>query len=356
MADVVIVGASFAGLAAARELRGHDVLLLDRSPIGAHQTSACALPSALADWLGARDAILFEDDRMRIAIGDAEWRVRMPEPYCVIDYARCCALIAAQGDARFERVRVTGRDGHEALGAAGERHRGRWLIDASGWRRVLDAAGPTEGRDPALVIGTEDHVSLAAAGVSGGFRFYLDRGLLRSGYGWSFEAGDHVRAGVGSFVKEPLQAPMAALRARDALGPAAESHGGAIACVPRAPSDGNVLFAGDAAGHALPVTLEGIRPAVHFGAAAGRLIAAALDSRIADDDVRRRYEALHAAHLGGYARLNRLQRWYRHLPQPLLRRLVTRGVGRPTAPGTEVAFRGTRYLDVLRAERLPALP
>ena len=56
---------------------------------------------------------------------------------------------------------------------------------------------------------------------------------------------------------------------------------------------------------------------------------------------------------GGYARLLRVQRWYRWLPEPVLRRLVTRALG---APGPEVAFRSTRYLDVLRAERLPALP
>ena len=356
MADVVVVGASFAGLAAARELRGHDVVVLDRSPVGAHQTSACALPSSLAAWLGAGESVLFEDDLMEVAIGSSTWRVRLPEPYCVIDYARCCTLVAEQCDARVELVRATGRDGAAVVDADGGRHEARWLVDASGWRRVLDAAGPTEGRDTALVIGTEDHVPLAAAGSFGGFRFHLDRSLLRAGYGWSFEAGDHVRAGVGSFAKEPLQAPLARLRERDALGDATEHHGGAIACVPRPPVDGPVLFAGDAAGHALPVTLEGIRPAVYFGAAAGRLLAAALDGRIAGDEARRRYTALHDAHLGGYARLLRLQRWYGRLPTALLRRLVTRGVGRPTGPHGEVALRGRRYVEVLRAERLPDLP
>ena len=356
MAEVLIVGASFAGLTAARELRGRHVLLVDRSPIGAHQTSACALPVALVEWLGAEDAILFADDRMRIAIGETRWNVRMPEPYCVIDYARCCALVAAQSDARFEQVRVTGRDGDAAVTADGRRLEAAHVIDASGWRRVLDPAGATEGRDPGLVIGTEDHVPTPAAGVVDGFSFYLDRSLLRSGYGWSFEAGDHVRAGVGSFVKEPLQEPMRRLRRRDALGPGTEHHGGAIACVPRPPVDGRVLFAGDSAGHALPVTLEGIRPAAYFGAGAGRLLAAALAGSIDDDEARRRYAALHAAHLGGYRRLNQVQRWYRWLPQPLLRRLVTKGVGQPTADGDEVPFRGTRYLEVLRAERLPAIP
>lgn len=101
------------------------------------------------------------------------------------------------------------------------------------------------------------------------------------------------------------------------------------------------------------MTLEGIRPAAYFGAGAGRLLAAALTGAISVDDAHRRYGALHAAHLGGYARLLRLQRWYRWLPEPLLRRLATRALG---APGSEVAFRSTRYLDVMRAERLPALP
>ena len=356
MAEVLIVGASFAGLSAARELRGRDVLIVDRSPVGAHQTSACALPVALAEWLGIEDAILFEDSLMHISVGRERWDVRLPEAFGVIDYERACLLLAAQGDARFERVRVTGRDDDAVLGADGERLTADWLIDASGWRRVLDPAGATEGRDPRLVIGTEDHVPTALAPQADGFGFYLEKSLLRSGYGWSFAAGDHVRAGVGSFIKEPLQPAMAKLRTRDDLGPGREHHGGAIACVPRPPVDGRVLFAGDAAGHALPITLEGIRPAVFFGAGAGRLVHAALSGALTADEARRRYRALHERHLGGYARLNRIQRLYRYLPEPVLRRLVTRGVGQPTRGDGEVAFRSLRYLDVLRAERLPALP
>ena len=356
MTEVLIVGASFAGLAAARELRGRDVLIIDRSPIGAHQTSACALPLRLVQWLGAEESVLYAESRMRVEIGDAQWNVRLPEEFAVIDYEACCLALARQTDARFEQIRVVGRDGAFVLGASGERLEADWLIDASGWRRVLDLAGPTRGSQSNLVIGTEDHVPTAAAPRADGFAFYLEKQLLKSGYGWSFPAGDHVRVGVGSFIKEPLQPPMERLRQRDTLGPGREHHGGAIACNPRDPVAGGVLFIGDAAGQALPVTLEGIRPAVYFGAGAGRLVMRALSDELTPPQVRARYGALHKQHLGGYAQLNRIQRWYRWLPEFALKRLATKALGRPDTSGRETSFRSTRYLDVLRAECLPPLP
>src|SRR5215207_6674367 len=53
-ADVLICGASFAGLAVARELAGSGarVLALDRYEVGERQTSACGTPTS---WLEALD-------------------------------------------------------------------------------------------------------------------------------------------------------------------------------------------------------------------------------------------------------------------------------------------------------------
>ena len=60
--DAVICGASFAGLAAARELSGSGarVLVLDRYGIGRHATSACGIPT---DWLRALGMIDLELQR-----------------------------------------------------------------------------------------------------------------------------------------------------------------------------------------------------------------------------------------------------------------------------------------------------
>jgi hypothetical protein len=58
--DVLICGASFAGLAVARELQGSGrrVLMVDRYEVGERQTSACAAPTEWLEALGVQDAIL----------------------------------------------------------------------------------------------------------------------------------------------------------------------------------------------------------------------------------------------------------------------------------------------------------
>src|SRR5437879_11237884 len=57
--DVMICGASFAGLAVARELQGSGarVLIVDRYEIGERQTSACAAPTAWLEAIGLEDSI-----------------------------------------------------------------------------------------------------------------------------------------------------------------------------------------------------------------------------------------------------------------------------------------------------------
>src|SRR6201987_3935736 len=57
--DVLICGASFAGLAVARELAGSgaSVLMIDRYEIGERQTSACAAPTPWLTNLGLEGAI-----------------------------------------------------------------------------------------------------------------------------------------------------------------------------------------------------------------------------------------------------------------------------------------------------------
>lgn len=348
--DCVIVGASFAGLAAARSLRGHRVLLLDREPVGAHPTSACALPLRTAHWLGIGDSVLATECHLRLEVAGHCHRMPLPEPFAVVDYATACHLLAAQTDAAVHIARVRGREADRVLLDDGAVH-GTHLIDASGWRRILDAGGPVHGDAPDLVVGSEDHAPVDPAAATDGLAFYVERDLVAAGYGWSFPAGDHVRAGVATFARDPLRPALDALRRRDRLEPPRARQGGAIACVPRPSVDGPVFFAGDAAGHCLPLSLEGIRTAAYFGTAAGRLVAAALGGALGPADARARYRALHDDAERHFSRLLVAQRAIPHLP-PRALRLLGDVLAEPRLQRRIVL----RYLRQLRPETLPMVP
>ncbi|MFM9043317.1 MAG: FAD-dependent monooxygenase, partial [bacterium] len=64
--DVIICGASFAGLAVARELRGTGakVMILDRYEIGEKQTSACGIPTEWIRVLGVESSARQEFDTL----------------------------------------------------------------------------------------------------------------------------------------------------------------------------------------------------------------------------------------------------------------------------------------------------
>src|SRR3954449_5330702 len=106
-ADVLICGASFAGLAAARELRGRNVLILDRYEIGERATSACAAPTPWLEAMGVASSIRQELPWMRFSTPYGSFRYRLPWSWSSFDYrALCLGLWAQCGDVRFETAVV----------------------------------------------------------------------------------------------------------------------------------------------------------------------------------------------------------------------------------------------------------
>src|SRR3954464_6581349 len=86
--DVLVCGASFAGLAVARELAGSGArtLIVDRYQVGERQTSACAAPT---EWLGAMGV----GESIRQTFGDlvihtphVTTRMRLPWSFATFDY------------------------------------------------------------------------------------------------------------------------------------------------------------------------------------------------------------------------------------------------------------------------------
>src|SRR3954451_23593693 len=112
-ADVIVCGASFAGLAVARELAGSgaDVLVLDRYEIGERQTSACAAPTPWLQAMGVERAIRQELPCMAFHTPHGSARFRLPWTWSSFDYRELCRALWQQCDARFEIAKVEGRGG-----------------------------------------------------------------------------------------------------------------------------------------------------------------------------------------------------------------------------------------------------
>jgi len=403
--DVLICGASFAGLAVARELAGSGarVLVIDRYEIGERQTSACGIPTV---WLDAMDL----GGSLRQTFGEltvhTPWtssRWRLPWTFSTFDYRELCATLWEQACARdagvcarayagagtrartppqtnttrpqthtadsqlapaahaprleFETATVSRREGDTVHTDRGEL-RAPLIVDCLGWRRALSNATPIQPPNARLSRGLEVH----PAGTGDEMELWIDAHCIRAGYGWSFPAGDEVRVGVGSFwpahhVKQPTVD-----LARQVGLPPEGYQGNWIPHQLRRAVEDDVFFVGDSAGHCLPLTAEGIRTALYFGIACGRELRAVVEGRSDRTAALARYAAFSDAHEWKYRWLLRTQRAVGRLTPS---RSVTALVRALQHPGfCRWAFEHYMriapppFLDdgLARARRAPALP
>src|SRR5438132_10627511 len=96
--DVLVCGASFAGLAVARELAGAGarVLVIDRYEIGERQTSACAMPTLWIDALDVRGSLRQTFDELVVHTPYVTSRWSLPRSFSTFDYRELCALLWEQ--------------------------------------------------------------------------------------------------------------------------------------------------------------------------------------------------------------------------------------------------------------------
>jgi flavin-dependent dehydrogenase len=238
-------------------------------------------------------------------------RCRLPWSWAAFDYRELCRLLYAQsGTPRFETAKVDGRSGAIVHTDRGDL-RARVLVDALGWRRVLDRPG-YQPPDAPLSRGLEVHP--AASGGGDALDVWVERSLVRRGYGWRVPAGDEERIGVGSYeprhhVKEPTRALAARLRA-DAV----RYQGNWFPHRLRPAAADGVFFVGDSAGHCFALSGEGIRTALYFGLAAGCEIGAALAGEQTVEAALSHYGAFSDGHAPAFRRALALQRLVPALP------------------------------------------
>ncbi len=331
-ADVIVCGASFGGLAVARELAGcgAHVVVLDRYEIGERQTSACACPTPWLTAMGVGAAIRQELPFMSFTTPHGSVRYRLPWSWSAFDYRELCELLWDQcGEARFETATVAGRgDAGPGGDIVVRTDRGDlsapFVIDALGWRRVLSAPHYQPPDDP-LSRGLEVHPPQDLSGDA--LDVWVERGVARRGYGWRVPAGDEVRIGALSYdprkaVKQEV-VELAGRLDREAIG----FQGNWFPHRLREATDAGVFFVGDSAGHCLPLSGEGIRTAFYFGVAAGREIRSALSGEQERASALARYSAFHERHRRAFSWALALQRLIPALP-PRALTLAFRVIGR----------------------------
>jgi flavin-dependent dehydrogenase len=327
--DVLICGASFAGLAVARELAGSgaDVLIIDRYEIGERQTSACGIPTAWLTALALQESLQQTFGELVVHTPLTTARYGLPWTFSTFDYRTLCGVLAGQGDFTFETAKVERRRANTVVTDRGE-ITAPLIVDALGWRRILGAGANVQPPDALLSRGLEVHPH----GSGRDLEVWIDRSYVPAGYGWSFPANGELRIGVGSFdprfhVREPT------VRLAEDLGAdTVRYQGNWIPHALRPATEGGVFFAGDSAGHCLPLTAEGIRTALYFGLACGRELRRVHAGEQTREQALARYHAFSAGHEAPFRWMLRVQR------------LVPRIAPRVLAPALK-AMAAKRFVD-----------
>ena len=243
--DVVICGASFAGLAVARELRASRarVLVLDRYEIGERQTSACCAPTEWLENLDLEASIKQTFDSMVLHTIGAHIRWRLPYTFSTFDYRADLRPALEAVRRRGVRDREDRRADREHRAYRPRRRSADLIVDGLGWRRVLSNAEPIQPPEATLSRGLEVHPHGSAPDL----QLWVDPRYVPSGYGWNFPAGDELRIGIGAYdprfhVKEPTN--------RLAIDEGADTvryQGNWIPHRIRAATEDGVFFVGDSA-------------------------------------------------------------------------------------------------------------
>ena len=328
--DVLICGASFAGLAVARELAGSgaDVLIVDRYEIGERQTSACGIPTGWLERLGLMAAERQRFDTLVMHTPHGTSRYRLPWTFSTFDYRELCQLLWRDCDATVETAKVNGR----ATGAAGgavrdgriavETDRGTiaapLVVDALGWRRMLASGDGYQPPDAPLSRGLEVH----PGGTSEDLAIWIDRKYVPAGYGWSFPARDELRIGIGSFDPRFHVKDTTVELTRDLGKEPNEYQGNWIPHKLRRATEGGVFFVGDSAGHCLPLSAEGIRTALYFGIALGQELRGVVEGRQDRAEAEAAYAAFHDTHEWKFRWMLRVQKLIPRVPPRILAPLI----------------------------------
>jgi flavin-dependent dehydrogenase len=351
--QVIIMGANYAGLAAAGELRGKRVLLLDRNPIGGHQASTCAMWKNNVDVLGANHAVLQTLHSWYIHIGEQTLNYATPEyPICVLDHSLLCQYLFARSGAVFRREVIQSVAGNEVI-TNHAHYRAPIIIEALGWQGLRKREEKRRG----LTLAMETELPIEAKDFpleSTGLHVYFSPWRWGAGGGWVFPSGPTTRVGFGRFntagkidniLKDLLEDYDQTVAPR--------RYGNYIPWRLReSVIDGRYII-GDAAGQCLGFVGEGIRSAMYFGMAAARCANDVLDQRISSSSglyIYQRFVTAHRFYFGLFSFLQIiLPRLSKSWLIKIARWLESNGLG------TKVLYWYARIFDIPALMKSPSI-
>ena len=311
--DVLICGASFAGLAVARELAGSgaDVLVIDRYEIGERQTSACGIPT---EWLRTTGPDGRRAPALRLAAHAHPPRRRpLPPALDLLDLRLPRALRAA-----LARLRRPLRDGQgERARRAGRRRRrdrGRDRPRRDLARRSSSTRSAGAGCWPAATATSRptrrSHAGSRCTRRRAARTWRSGSTAATSPPATAGPSPPATSCGSGSAPSTPASTsatrPSCSPRTWAPTEFATRATGSPTSCA--AATEGGVFFAGDSAGHCLPLSAEGIRTALYFGIALGRELRGVVEGRQSREQAAARYAEFNDSHEWKFRWMLRVQR------------------------------------------------
>ncbi len=274
--DVIIAGASFAGLAVASKIKKGNILLIDRHEIGSFQSSACGTSVKMVKDVGCEESILKTFDALTVHTKNTVTDISIPLQFCTIDYKKFCKKLAAQNNADFLKATIRGIKDSAVVTSGGD-FNADIIVDCTGWDAVLAASVEKGYVDREMLsFGIETEVPYE----DNKLRFFVDPDIIKNGAAWIFPCNGTARFGVGSYagdtqILKNLEKFVSSYGLKTG-----ELHGGFFCYCLKEPVIKSMFVVGCAAGQTLPLTGEGIRRSVYFGLRCGEIIQRVLDNKI----------------------------------------------------------------------------
>ena len=314
--DVLICGASFAGLAVARELAGSGarVLVIDRYEIGERQTSACAAPTEWLEAMGVAGAMRQTFDTLVVHTPHSRADFHLPWTFSTFDYRELCGLLWGQCDAEFETAKVEGRSGLTCIRIAATSlprwWSTRWVGGGSWQPMVSEFSHP---RRRCRVASRSIRAARAMSSRSGS-----TESTCRPATAGAFPQATRFASASARSILASTSRRRRCSSPATSIAIAVRYQGNWIPHKLRAATGDGIFFVGDSAGHCLPLTAEGIRTAFYFGIACGRELRRVVEGRANPETALRRYGDFSARHQWQFEWMLRVQKLVPRVPPRLL--------------------------------------